>query len=355
MISGGPIPKDLVLLLPENPELIEEDLWRLVDSLDAELKPLYDAVRIPAAEKQRSHVVRQTTHIIQAKLQSVQLDDFRGAFVDRSRTLKEQLKTLLHAKPLPLLATVEDSPLTEFLEDRLLETWFQPIYSTNDSEIWGYECLIRGKRNNGEIVSPRKLLDWAWNDELRVFFDRVSREVHLRSISSLDLGNDHKFLLNFFPSVVGESDHSLEPTANLAQKLDIPESNLEVVETEQIADRQQLKRLLNHYRDLGFGIGLDDIGSAYSGLVMMGDLEPDIVKIDRSITSQVDEKDTYREICAALLRYSRNVPDAGIILAEGVENEEQFRILQDMGIELYQGYLFGHPAPKPHETVDWVP
>ena len=107
-----------------------------------------------------------------------------------------------------------------------------------------------------------------------------------------------------------------------------------------------LRSILDYYRRLGFRVALDDLGSGYSGLAVLGDLDPDLIKIDRYLISKAVESPMHRSICESLVQLGKT-HHGKLVLAEGVETVGEKELLSAMGVDLFQGYLFGRPAPIP--------
>jgi predicted signal transduction protein with EAL and GGDEF domain len=94
-----------------------------------------------------------------------------------------------------------------------------------------------------------------------------------------------------------------------------------------------------------------DVGSGWLKLAMLGDLDPDLVKTDRELVARSVASPFHRGICAALVRLGQDVGE--LVLAEGVETEEEWRTLEALGVNLFQGYLFGRPRPRPLRPRPW--
>ena len=119
----------------------------------------------------------------------------------------------------------------------------------------------------------------------------------------------------------------------------------EVTENECIEDLEALKSTLRAYRDHGFGIALDDLGSGYSSLNLLADLRPDYVKLDRDLMRSVPD-DPYRALIAQKLLETATA--LGIrTIAEGVENPAQCAWLQSHSGDYAQGFHFARPSGVP--------
>jgi EAL domain-containing protein (putative c-di-GMP-specific phosphodiesterase class I) len=92
-------------------------------------------------------------------------------------------------------------------------------------------------------------------------------------------------------------------------------------------------------------VAVDDTGSGFASLQRLVDVRPEIVKLDRALTAQIDTDAPRRALVAAIRQFA---DDMGItVVAEGIEREEQLVVLREIGVDCGQGYLLGRPAPLP--------
>jgi EAL domain-containing protein (putative c-di-GMP-specific phosphodiesterase class I) len=117
---------------------------------------------------------------------------------------------------------------------------------------------------------------------------------------------------------------------------------IEITESEFIKNLGQLSYVLNKFRRENLVLAIDDFGAGYAGLNLLAEIQPDLIKIDMSLLRNVDESGPRQ----AIVRAINNICiDLGIdVLAEGVETEDEFTWLENLGITLYQGYWFAKPA-----------
>ncbi len=117
---------------------------------------------------------------------------------------------------------------------------------------------------------------------------------------------------------------------------------LEVTEHSIIDDYDGLLSQLDALRFRGVRLAVDDAGAGYSDLQHIVRLHPDIIKLDISLTSRIDEDVVRRSLGAALVRFAVEIGAA--IVAEGIETEGELTTLHDLGVPLAQGYFLGKPA-----------
>ena len=332
--------------LEEYPELVE-----LGAMPGCTLHRPLEAVAMDLAEGSTWAGVADAAAFLRAVLDEARFAALRAAWVEPARTLEEQVVKLIHAERLADLAPVDSSPLAALLAERRLETWFQPIFWAGTLELWGYECLARGRGADGSVVGALDLLGWARQENLTFMLDRVLRETHLKSAGAAAVPEHCSFLLNFLPTAIYRPEFCLATTLRAAREagLEFDRVLFEVVETDRVADRDHLRRILSYYREQGFRVALDDVGSGYAGLTLLADLDPDLIKIDRELVRKAVASSFHRGICASLVKLGQD--NGEMVLAEGVETEAEWEVMESLGVNLLQGYLFGRPDPVPAVTA----
>jgi EAL domain-containing protein (putative c-di-GMP-specific phosphodiesterase class I) len=153
--------------------------------------------------------------------------------------------------------------------------------------------------------------------------------------------------VNFTPNAVYDPTFCLRSTARevLAAGYAPEQVCFEVTESERITDLPHLLGVLAWYRQSGFKVALDDLGSGYSSLNLLSRIRPDYVKLDAELVRGVDQ-DPYRAgILSHLLQLARNLGVQSV--AEGVETQQEWDWVRAHGADLVQGYLFARPAAVP--------
>jgi EAL domain-containing protein (putative c-di-GMP-specific phosphodiesterase class I) len=119
---------------------------------------------------------------------------------------------------------------------------------------------------------------------------------------------------------------------------------VEVTEREPIADLARLRRNLDHLQEYGVRLAADDVGAGNSGLRLLSQVRFDVVKIDMSLVQesavQLGSRAVLRSINDLALHQE------ALVIAEGVETQEQLRFVQGLGIQAAQGYLLGRPSSR---------
>lgn len=345
--------RTLAVLVPElersYPELAEFEPgadWQLFTDLGV--------IRVEVGPDSRWPEAAAVVDFLRSLLDTDRLARLRATWLPADADPHAHLPTLIHAQPLLDLIPVEPGPLLPLLRQRRLETWYQPIFRAANLEVWGYECLMRGRAEDGTLINPATLLGWAQQQQLTTLLDRIARETHLSNAAHADLPEHARVLINFQPTAIYQPDYCLESTLSMAERhaLDPRRIIFEVVESGGHTDHERLATILGYYRNKGFGVALDDVGNGHSGLIMLADLDPDLIKIDRYLIQRAPRSPRHRRVCASLIEIAHERDR--LILAEGVETIEEKVVMDHLGVDLYQGFLFGRPAPEPPHTPQLV-
>jgi EAL domain-containing protein (putative c-di-GMP-specific phosphodiesterase class I) len=235
-------------------------------------------------------------------------------------------------------------------EDRL-ETHFQPIVSAADpASVFGYECLLRGREPGGELVFPGRLFSTAREAELLFQLDRAARVAAIRGAHTHGL--TCRVFANFNPTAIYDAAYCLRTTIREVEQCRLRPDQVvfEVVETDEVRDASHLLRILEVYRNAGFQVALDDLGSGYGSLGLLARLRPDYVKLDMELIRNVDQDPYKAQVASKLLELARELGVTTI--AEGIETRAEWEWCRSHGADFVQGYLFARPAaPPPLPTV----
>ncbi len=231
--------------------------------------------------------------------------------------------------------------------DMPLKMAFQPIIDVNTSTVFAYEALVRGA--NGE--SAGEVLGAVGPDELYVF-DQTCRVLAIDTAKRL--GMQCHLSINFLPNAVYEPAACIRLTLAAANKVGFaPEKIIfELTESEKILRPEHALRIIRDYQQRGFLTAIDDFGAGYSGLNLLADFQPHLVKLDMALTRDIDRDVARRAIVSGIIGTCKALGCA--VVAEGVERPEELDTLRKMDVHLFQGYLFARPGleclPEPDLT-----
>ena len=245
-----------------------------------------------------------------------------------------------------LVARVRGEWLLGILREERLTVHFQPIVPARSPEdVFAYECLLRGVGGDDATISPGPMFDVARNAGLLFNLDRAAR---LKAIVEAERqGVSDTVFVNFNPSSIYDPVYCLRSTMNAIKDSPFAPEDIvfEIVESDETHDDEQLAKILDHYREAGFRVALDDLGAGYGSLTRLARLRPDFVKLDMALVRDVDT-DPYRAVIAAKILELAHDLDVRVV-AEGVETEAQCDWLRAHGADYLQGYYFARPASPP--------
>ena len=233
--------------------------------------------------------------------------------------------------------------LLDILQYRKLQTVFQPIVNLEDKKICAVEALIRGPF---ESALHRSLNLFSVAEEFDVLYelDNFARLNSLQAFTAQvkDESDLHLFL-NISVNAVMNENHQKGVTLDALEKLGISPERvvIEITELQPIEDHDSFMNAIAYYRSIGFKVALDDLGSGYNGLKIWSEMHPDFVKIDRHFVSDIHLHADKKAFLKSMLSLANSM--GTLVIAEGVETEQELKVLIDLGINYVQGYLFKKP------------
>jgi EAL domain-containing protein (putative c-di-GMP-specific phosphodiesterase class I) len=221
--------------------------------------------------------------------------------------------------------------IESIIEDRAFRPVFQPVVELRNRQIVGYEALTRfdDGRDPSEAFAEATAL--GIGTDLELACARAALE------AAHGLPEDSWIGVNASPAMLLE-------TAELAGLIETTprEILLEITERADVDDYAHLHRAIAALGDR-VRVAVDDAGAGYAGLQRILELRADLVKLDLTLVRGVDSDPARQALVAGMAHFARRT-DARL-LAEGVESEAEAEALLGLGVELGQGYLFGHPEP----------
>jgi EAL domain-containing protein (putative c-di-GMP-specific phosphodiesterase class I) len=226
-----------------------------------------------------------------------------------------------------------------------LSVAFQPVVSVSNRAIIAYEGLLRS--GEPSLPGPAQVLDAA--ERLGTLFE-VGRVVR-RWAGQLfpRAAKDTLLFLNLHPQELLDPEllDRSSPLAAVANRV-----VLEITERASLQGIQDVSQRVAALRAHGFRIAIDDLGAGYAGLTSFAVLEPDVVKLDMSLTRNVGANPLKQRVVESMTSLCREM--GMTIVAEGVETADERDALRELGCDLQQGYWFAKPGP-PFPEVHWPP
>ena len=240
--------------------------------------------------------------------------------------------------------------LIEMLQEQRITSFFQPIVlASSPSTIYGHEALLRGVGIDGALIAPGQLFGTARDAGLLFQLDLTARRSAIACAHASALRG--KLFVNFSPTAIYDPASCLRSTVAAVDQTSIARSDVvfEIVETERARDPRHLRTILDYYRNAGFKVALDDVGSGYSSLNLIHELRPDLLKLDMELIRGVDQDPYKARIVANLFDVATAL---GIdTLAEGIETEGELAWVTHHGATYVQGFLLGRPAAAPRTVL----
>lgn len=225
------------------------------------------------------------------------------------------------------------------LADIEFSSAFQPIFSPTHQRLVGYEALMRG-RYDEQPVSPPEVFKLAEKADALASLDRQLQSLHMRQFARH--APSTWLFLNITPTTCIQPAQALAhlDRACQSQGLHPEQVVLEVVETA-TDDQARLLDFIHLARERGFQIAIDDFGVGDSNFERVWQLEPLIIKIDRSLLVNAEAHPRARQLLNGLVSMIRE--SGSLVLIEGIETPAQARIALATEADLLQGFLFGRP------------
>jgi diguanylate cyclase (GGDEF)-like protein len=237
------------------------------------------------------------------------------------------------------------------LDDQLF-LHYQPIFDLASRQVVGVEALVRWQHPQRGVVPPGSFIPLAEESRLivpigRWVLDEACRQAAVWSGEGRTLGisvNVSAYQLN--------RDEFAEDVRRALQISGLEPSSLtlEITETTLVRDVPAACERLREVKALGVRVAIDDFGTGYASLSHLQRMPIDILKIDRSFVAALNDRAQSRELLAAILGVGQSLSLS--VVAEGIEEQSQKEMLEEMGCEMAQGFLLGHPcAARDIESV----
>jgi len=243
--------------------------------------------------------------------------------------------------------------LRHAIEANELLLYYQPKVAMQSGRIVGVEALVRWRHPRKGFMQPDLFIPMAEETGLiHPFTDWVLGEGARQASLWHEHGIDLITSVNLAARNLTEADLP-DRIHDVIRRLDVPPEcfMLEITETGMMADPKRALDMLRAIHGMGIPLSIDDFGTGYSSLAYLKDLPVDEIKVDQSfVCAMLRDKDS-EAIVKATIVLAHNL---GLtVTAEGVEDEDSWRMLAAMGCDKAQGYYMGRPMP-PEELEQWL-
>lgn len=244
--------------------------------------------------------------------------------------------------------------IEEAIKDDRLEVWYQPIFSTKQNRFTSAEALVRIRGDDGRLIQPGTFIEIAERNGMilqigETVFRKVchflgQHKVQPYGISYLEV--NLSIVQCAYSQLAGDY-------ISIMEEYGIPpeEINLEITESASTNAKKILLDNMKKLMDYGVNFSLDDFGTGQSNLDYIADMPVEIVKFDKGMTNAYFENGKTKYILDAATNMIHGM-DLKIV-SEGIETEEQFNTMKNLGINYIQGYYFSKPLSE-DEFVEFV-
>ncbi len=241
-----------------------------------------------------------------------------------------------------VLARMQTRWFVKLLAADSLSVEFQSLISVATGSCVACECLVRGNRE-GKQIGAETLLSAARTLGMSHELDHAAWRAALKQRNRL-AQNGLTLFLNFTPSSVYNQKFDVKKTKAMCHEMGAEISQLvfEVTEAEKVRDFGFLKNVMQEYRAEGAKIALDDLGSGYSSILRLADLQPDYVKLDQKLVHGAYGEHVRSVLLKAVTEAAHKLNIR--VVAEGVETEDDLKFCVEIGADLVQGYFLARPA-----------
>ncbi|MEA2684499.1 MAG: hypothetical protein QOK05_2827 [Chloroflexota bacterium] len=224
-----------------------------------------------------------------------------------------------------------------------IEAVYQPIVRLDDLSLVGWEALAR-PAGDDPGMSVEALFATAVRMGLGRDIDWFSRRAAVHGAGAIPEGV--QLFINVSIPALLDPLHDVDQMMLLLRwaRRSPWDIVLEISEREAVSDMKRFEEVLAEYRNFGFRFAMDDVGEGHSTLEVLAATSPEYIKIARSLTLGAESPGP-RSAISALVAFGRS--GNAMVVAEGIETPRDADLMQELGVDLGQGYAFGRPAARP--------
>lgn len=244
------------------------------------------------------------------------------------------------------------------LENGDLSLHYQPIIDIQEGGIVGFEPLMRWEHAEKGFISPGIFIPIAEESGLIVEASKWALGEACMALKRIEqkTGRDGLYMSVNFSSRDFAVEGFVDTAYQIISKSDVNTSQIRLEITERLLMQQpdNARETLNLCRDAGMSIAIDDFGTGYSSLSYLHYFPIDTLKIDQSFVRDMSKNENSLELIKSIIALGQNLSMS--IVAEGVEEESEAKLLKELNCEAAQGYYFARPLPEKEAMAllkDW--
>lgn len=237
--------------------------------------------------------------------------------------------------------------LSDAMKENRVEVFFQPIYSCTEKRFTSAEALVRIRNKDGSYIPPGIFIPVAEQTGKIIYLGRIIFEQVCEFITKNDL---RKYGIHYIEinlsTVQCSHDYLAADFIRIMNnyKIDPSMINLEITETASLSEKRKLLNNMKLLMEYGAHFSLDDFGTGQSNLNYIIDMPVNIVKFDRELSNAYFNSGKAKYVMDAAIQMIHGMKLE--IVSEGIETAEQYKIMEELGINYIQGYYFSKPLPK---------
>ncbi|PLT30308.1 EAL domain-containing protein [Peribacillus deserti] len=235
--------------------------------------------------------------------------------------------------------------MTKIIEWKQIHLLAQPIIDVASKQIRAYEILTRGPRGS-MLENPLTLFSVAKQTSMLYDLEMIVLEKSFEQVSKN--GSSHDIFINFTPVTLGNIRFikDMERILDKYKNVKAGQIVIEITERDDIDEVEGLIQNIRALKFMGFRIAVDDTGAGYASLHTISEIMPHIIKIDRTVIQNIHHSTVKESMLKGLLLIAKEA--GSVVVAEGIETEEEAIVLSRNKVDMAQGYFYARPARLEH-------
>lgn len=228
---------------------------------------------------------------------------------------------------------------------------YQPVVDANSGSVWGVEALVRWERDGAVLAADTFVPFCEESGQIRAL-GMLTLALVREDVRTIRAAGHPDLHMSFNMSVTQLEDRHF---ADILDQFPDPDGLkglvVEILESVFLPDHQQALQVLDRMSELAAEISIDDYGSGYSNVRLLETMSPDYIKLDRSFLSEHHAAESRAALVRSAVEISHVV--GAMVIAEGIETEEQHQMVRGAGVDFVQGYGLARPMPM-DQLLEWL-